>query len=138
MTEEGHLPVTQWKMKDAGHQDIKETLVKEFGIHRIISHLILNRHVRSLEDAHRYLHPSLNDLHSPFLMQDMKTGVNRLIRAILAGEDIVVYGDYDADGITSVGGAVQVHQGADGSRLLLHSRPRPGRLRFEASGDRPV
>jgi single-stranded-DNA-specific exonuclease len=102
MTEEGHLPVTQWKMKDAGHQDIKETLVKEFGIHRIISHLILNRHVRSLEDAHRYLHPSLNDLHSPFLMQDMKTGVNRLIRAILAGEDIVVYGDYDADGITSV------------------------------------
>jgi len=62
----------------------------------------LNRNVASLEDAHRYLHPSLNDLHSPFLMRDMKKGVGRLIKAIYAGEEIVIYGDYDADGITAV------------------------------------
>lgn len=102
MTEEGHLPVTQWKTKDSGHQNIEESLAKEFGVHRIISQLILNRNVASLEDAHRYLNPSLNDLHSPFLMQDMKKGVGRLIKAIYAGEEIVIYGDYDADGITSV------------------------------------
>jgi single-stranded-DNA-specific exonuclease len=102
MTEEGHLPVTQWKFKDTGNKNIEESLAKEFGINRIISQMILNRHVDSLEDAHQYLHPSLNDLHSPFLMQDMKKGVGRLISAIYAGEEIVIYGDYDADGITSV------------------------------------
>ncbi|MHB8138341.1 MAG: single-stranded-DNA-specific exonuclease RecJ [Smithellaceae bacterium] len=102
MTQEGRLPVTQWKIKDTGHKNIEESLAKEFGVSRIISQLILNRHVTSLEDAQRYLYPSLNDLHSPFLMQDMKKGVNRLIKAIYAGEEIVIYGDYDADGITSV------------------------------------
>ena len=102
MTEEAHLPVTQWKLKDSGNKNIEESLAREFGIPRIISQLILNRHVDSLEEAQQYLHPSLNDLHSPFLMQDMKKGVARLISAIYAGEEIVIYGDYDADGITSV------------------------------------
>jgi len=102
MTGNDHLPVTQWKIKDSGHKDIEESLVKEFGLNRIISQLMLNRHIGSLEDAQRYLHPSLNDLHSPFLMQDMKKGICRLMKAIYQAEEIVVYGDYDADGITSV------------------------------------
>jgi len=102
MTEEAHLPVTQWKLKDTDPNNIAESLAKEFGLHRITSQLILNRHVASLEDAQRYLHPSLNDLRSPFLMQDMKIGVCRLMKAIYDGEEIVIYGDYDADGITSV------------------------------------
>jgi single-stranded-DNA-specific exonuclease len=102
MNAEGHLPVTQWKIKESGHKNIEESLAKEFGVHPIISQLILNRHVASLEDAYRYLYPSLNDLHSPFLMQDMKKGVGRLMQALHDGEEIVIYGDYDADGITSV------------------------------------
>jgi len=102
MTEEGHLPVTQWKLKDTGHKNIEESLAKEFGIHQIISQMIANRHIANLEEANSYLHPSLNDLRSPFLMQDMKIGVSRLMKAIYDGEDIVIYGDYDADGITSV------------------------------------
>ena len=102
MAREERLPVTQWKLKDTGPQNMEESLAKEFAISRIISQLIMNRKVSSLEEAHRYLYPSLNDLHSPFLMQDMKKGVSRLIKAIHAGEDVVIYGDYDADGITSV------------------------------------
>ena len=102
MTQDGQLPVTQWKLKDAGQKNIEESLAKEFGIHRIISQLLLNREIANLDDAHRYIHPSLNDLHSPFLMQDMKKGVTRMMQAIYAGEEIVIYGDYDADGITSV------------------------------------
>jgi single-stranded-DNA-specific exonuclease len=102
MTQEAQLPVTQWILKDSGHKDAIQSLAKEFGVSPIISQLILNRHVASLEDAYRYLHPSLNQLHSPFLMQDMKKGVSRLMQAIHAGEEIVIYGDYDADGITSV------------------------------------
>jgi single-stranded-DNA-specific exonuclease len=102
MTAEGHLPVTQWKLKGTGHEKIEESLAKEFGVHRIISQMIANRHITSLEEARAYLYPSLNDLRSPFLMQDMKIGVERLLKAIYDGEDIVIYGDYDADGITSV------------------------------------
>ncbi len=102
MNEHAKLPVTQWKIKDSGPKNIEESLVREFGVHPIISQLILNRHVDSLENAHRYLRPSLNDLLSPFLMQDMKKGVSRLLKAIYDEEDIVIYGDYDADGITSV------------------------------------
>ena len=102
MTDEGHLPVTQWKLKNTGHEEIEESLAKEFGIHRMISQMITNRHIANLEEARCYLYPSLNDLRSPFLMQDMKIGISRLLKAIYDGEDIVIYGDYDADGITSV------------------------------------
>jgi single-stranded-DNA-specific exonuclease len=102
MNHEKQLPATQWIVKDAGPEDIIASLTREFSVSRIVSKLILNRNVASLEDAHRYLHPSLNHLHSPFLMQDMKKGVARIISAIHAGEEIVIYGDYDADGITSV------------------------------------
>jgi len=128
MTEEVHLPVTQWKLRETGPKNIEESLTKEFGLHPLTSQLVLNRHVASLEDAQRYLYPSLNDLHSPFLMQDMKKGVARLMQAIYNGEEIVVYGDYDADGITSV---VR-------SYLVLHPGQSPGRLRTESSGHRPV
>lgn len=102
MTQAGPLPVTQWIIKDAGDKNIEKSLAREFGVSRIISQLILNRHVQSLEQAQNYLYPSLNNLHSPFLMKDMKRGVARLVRAIANGEKIVIYGDYDADGITSV------------------------------------
>lgn len=102
MMQAGPLPVTQWILKESGDKNTQESLAKEFGISRIVSQLILNRHVKSLEDAQSYLYPSLNDLNSPFLMKDMKQGVARLIRAIANKEKVLIYGDYDADGITSV------------------------------------
>jgi single-stranded-DNA-specific exonuclease len=96
------LPVTQWKMKDAGDKEIKNVLSKEFALHPIISQILACREINDLDDARRYLNPSLNDLHSPFLMKDMKAGISRVLQAISANEEIVIYGDYDADGITSV------------------------------------
>ncbi len=97
-----NLPATSWKFKDPGHIELEKTLIGEFGIRPLIARLMLNRHISTLEHAQRYLNPSLNDLHSPFLMADMKAGVTRLIKAVYSGESIVIYGDYDADGITSV------------------------------------
>jgi len=102
MTNIKQLPVTNWKLREAGNKDIKDSLIKEFGIHPIISQLLSNRDIVDLAGAQRYLYPSLNDLHSPFLMQDMKRGITRIIEAIHNNEKIVIYGDYDADGITSV------------------------------------
>jgi single-stranded-DNA-specific exonuclease len=102
MTKLKTLPATQWKIKEAFNRDIEKSLSKEFGIHQIISQILTNREINNLEDAHHYLNPSLSDLHSPLLMKDMKKGIVRLIKAIYDHEEIMIYGDYDADGITSV------------------------------------
>lgn len=94
--------MAKWKLEEAGDQNTEELLSKEFGIHPIISQILVNRGIRDLKEARRYLYPSLKDLHSPFLMKDIKKGISRLLKAIQNQEKIVIYGDYDADGITSV------------------------------------
>ncbi|HEX7415786.1 MAG TPA: single-stranded-DNA-specific exonuclease RecJ [Smithellaceae bacterium] len=102
MTRTKKLATTQWKLKESVNKDIEDSLSKEFGIYPIISQILANREILDMEGARRYLYPSLNDLHSPLLMKDMKKGVSRLLKAIHEHEEIVIYGDYDADGITSV------------------------------------
>jgi len=102
MTIYKQLPVTKWKLNESGDKEKENLLSKEFGIYPIISQILVNRGIRDIETARRYLYPTLKDLHSPFLMQDMKKGVSRLLKAIHEKEEIVIYGDYDADGITSV------------------------------------
>ena len=94
------LPITEWKFPDtnAGTQSL---LVEELGIKPVVSQILVNRGVTTPDDAKRFLFPSLEHLHSPFLMKDMERGVDRLIEAIAKKEKIVIYGDYDADGITS-------------------------------------
>ena len=77
-------------------------LARELSIHSIVSRILTSRRILTPDDANRYLYPSLNNLHNPLLMKDMQKGVQRLIRAINDREKVVIYGDYDADGVTSV------------------------------------
>ena len=77
-------------------------LAKELSVHRIVSRILTSRQIMTPDDANRYLYPSLHNLHNPLLMKDMQKGVQRLIKAINDHEKIVIYGDYDADGVTSV------------------------------------
>jgi single-stranded-DNA-specific exonuclease len=102
MTLNNRLPLSKWNINDSGNKNTEELLSKEFGIHPIIAQILINRGFRDIASARPYLYPSLNDLHSPFLMKDIQKGVARLIKAIHNKEKIVIYGDYDADGITSV------------------------------------
>ncbi len=102
MTTTRQLPVTKWKIIESGDKNIKNLFSKEFGIHPIISQILVNRGFQDKEVVRNYLYPSLNNLHSPFLMKDMKKGISRLLKAIYDHEEIIIYGDYDADGITSV------------------------------------
>lgn len=95
------LPTTHWRLSDV-HKDTWDTLAKELGINPIISQILTSRYILTADEGIRYLSPSLKDLHNPFLMKDMDKGVNRLIKAIHGHEKILIYGDYDADGITSV------------------------------------
>lgn len=68
----------------------------------LVALLLLNRGIEEPETAGRFIIPALGSLHDPFLMKDMDKAVDRLRGAVLADEAICVYGDYDADGVTSV------------------------------------
>jgi single-stranded-DNA-specific exonuclease len=85
-----------------GNEEERNLLVRELGIHWIISSILTGRHILTPDEARKYLYPSLHDLHNPFLMKDMLPGGDRMISAVYRKEKVVVYGDYDADGITSV------------------------------------
>jgi len=66
-----------------------------------VAHALVNRGIATLEAARRYLDPSGEDLHDPFRLLDLDRAVERLQRAVAAGERILVHGDYDVDGITA-------------------------------------
>ena len=83
-------------------QSIADELSIRFPGCSTISRLMALRGITSLDDVEKFLNPSLSDLHDPFLMQDMDTAVNRLNKALGRKEKILIYGDYDVDGITSV------------------------------------
>jgi single-stranded-DNA-specific exonuclease len=95
------LPTTRWCLRD-DNRDAEEFLSRELSIDSIVSRVLINRDFSDIEQIRRYLNPSLQDLHNPFLMQDMQKAVDRLVCALHRSEKIVIYGDYDADGITSV------------------------------------
>lgn len=67
-----------------------------------VAKLLFQRGIKTREEAERFFHPGLDQLHDPFLMKDMDKAVERLQRAITGKERICVYGDYDVDGITAV------------------------------------
>lgn len=83
-------------------QAIADKLKTRFPGCSTISRLLALRGITSVAEAEKFLNPSMNDLHDPFLMQDMDKAVNRLNKALGRKEKILVYGDYDVDGITSV------------------------------------
>ena len=95
------LPMTRWRLRE-GNENVQELLVRELGLNPLISRILESRDILDPDHARRYLSPSLRDLHNPFLMQDMSKAVDRIIKAIYRNERMVIYGDYDADGITSV------------------------------------
>src|SRR5690625_471842 len=70
-------------------------------ISNTIKRMLQKRGINSTEEAKRFLYPTLDELHDPFLFPDMKKAVHRINEAIKHNEKILIYGDYDADGVTS-------------------------------------
>ncbi|NPU84343.1 MAG: single-stranded-DNA-specific exonuclease RecJ [Syntrophaceae bacterium] len=101
MMQPKNLPITRWRLSEVD-PTIQEKLSSELGLSPIVSQILTSRDILEIDDAKRFLSPSLADLHNPYLMKDMRKGVNRLVKAFRNRESIVIYGDYDADGITSV------------------------------------
>jgi len=77
-----------------------ESLARAVGIAPLTARLLCNRGVREPGAARAFLRPSLSDLHDPFLLPQMEEAADRIHEAVKRGERVVVYGDYDADGIT--------------------------------------
>ena len=83
-------------------QEQIEKLINEYKINSLLATILVNRDMYEPEKLNIFLHPTRKDFHDPFLMPDMKKAVDRIKKAIKASEKIIIYGDYDADGITSI------------------------------------
>lgn len=79
-----------------------ESLSKEINVNPTLANMLVNRGVDTFQKAKDFFRPDLDKLHDPLLMKDMDKAVNRLASAIENEEKILVYGDYDVDGTTSV------------------------------------
>jgi single-stranded-DNA-specific exonuclease len=92
----------RWTIKDEPQKEKIEALQEALQVDSTIAILLLQRGIETFEEAKTFFRPSLTDLHNPFLMKDMDKAVARIEKAIANNENILVYGDYDVDGTTSV------------------------------------
>ena len=93
--------IKNWIIKDAD-KDIINELSQTLNVSEIIAHLLTLRGIQNFEQAKKFFRPKLSDLHDPFLMKNMNSAIKRIEHAIVNKEKILVYGDYDVDGTTSV------------------------------------
>ena len=80
---------------------LSKAMSKELNIHPIISKMLIRRGIKEVSEARRFLNPSLADLYDPFLLDGMETAVKRINQALMNKEPILIYGDYDVDGVSS-------------------------------------
>ena len=92
----------RWTLKPKPDPSITNALADSLTISPIIAGLLVQRGVDTFDKAKAFFRPNLDQLHDPFLMKDMDKAVTRIDQAIATHENILVYGDYDVDGTTSV------------------------------------
>ena len=92
----------KWILKPAGDQDTVKIMADSLNINTFLSRILVQRDINSFDKAKQFFRPQLADLHDPFLMKDMDKAIERLNKAIGNKENILIYGDYDVDGTTSV------------------------------------
>ena len=92
----------QWIFPDSLEAAEVLRFSQELDLERFAAELLLRRGLKSPSEAEHFLAPKLKSLSDPFLLPQMDLAVNRILRALDAGERIVIYGDYDVDGVTSI------------------------------------
>ncbi|APS38080.1 single-stranded-DNA-specific exonuclease RecJ [Salegentibacter sp. T436] len=92
----------RWTLKPKPDSLVVSKLAEELGVETPVAALLAQRGIMTFEAAKKFFRPSLEELHDPYLMKDMDVAVNRIQQAIASEENIMVYGDYDVDGTTSV------------------------------------
>ncbi len=92
------------------------SISEKLSVSKITAGILNSRGISDPESCERFLYPSLDALHNPFLMKDMEAGVGLINRTVSAGENILIYGDYDVDGVTSTAILLRA-LGAGGARV---------------------
>ncbi len=90
----------KWILAD-GDERLREELAKGLGASSILAQILINRAIDSVDAGKKFLRPELDQLHDPDLLPDMRRAAERIVEAVQAGERIVIYGDYDVDGISA-------------------------------------
>jgi single-stranded-DNA-specific exonuclease len=94
--------IKRWITKALPAQEKAKSLSEALNVNPYIAVMLVQRGIETFEQAKDFFRPSLSQLHDPFLMRDMDKAVARIMQAIEKGERILIYGDYDVDGTTSV------------------------------------
>lgn len=92
----------RWTVKPRPSRQKVTELAKALGVDEVIASLLIQRGIETFDQAKKFFRPNLDDLHDPFLMKDMDLAVSRIEKAVSNKENILIYGDYDVDGTTSV------------------------------------
>ena len=97
------MPIQKrWVVKPQGDRQAVKTLSSQLNMSTVLTNLLVQRGIDTVEKAKKFFAPSLRDLHDPFLMKDMDRAVERIEEAVKRGEKVMIYGDYDVDGTTAV------------------------------------
>ena len=91
-----------WVIKENNDNESVKKLSSELNISPILSSMLVNRDVKTFDEAKTFFRPNFEMLHDPFLMKDMSLAVERIQKAIKKNESIMIFGDYDVDGTSSV------------------------------------
>lgn len=90
----------KWQIYEVEQEKV-EKIAKQYNLNKLLASILVNRKLDESE-IKDFLNPTRNSFHNPFLMPDMKKAVTRIIKAIQNNEKVIIYGDYDVDGITSI------------------------------------
>ena len=91
-----------WKIEENKDPQAIEQLSKELNVDKVISSMLIKRGIKTFNQAKDFFRPNIKQLHDPFLMKDMDKAVSRILQAIEEKESIMIFGDYDVDGTSSV------------------------------------
>lgn len=91
----------KWQVYEVNEEQV-DKISKENNINMLIATILSNKGITKQEEINKYLNPKRSDFHNPYNMPDMEKAVSRIIQAKEQGEKVIIYGDYDVDGITSI------------------------------------
>lgn len=90
----------KWQIYESNNEKIEE-ISRKYNLNKLLATILVNRKIEE-NQIEIYLNPNRKNFHDPFLMPDMEIAVNRILKAMKNKEKIIIYGDYDVDGITSI------------------------------------
>ena len=91
----------KWEVCQEEEEEILK-LASKSNLSPLLASILINRNINTVEKVEQFVNPTRDDFHDPFLMPDMDKAVSRILNAIETNEKVMIYGDYDVDGITSI------------------------------------